>query len=311
MVTMRRMKLPLSLVGLMAWSLTASAQDDVIRPRYRWIPGETLRYRTVLESTATVEGRSVVTLAYQEDTVFEVRGRTRTGAELAFHQGEVKVQMELILLGQELSFVVNRDRMLATLNGDPLPEPDSESLQRDMVPLQHMMRTPIRLMVTEQGKVFRLMGLETLDEETRQEVALSLLEGMEVPLRPLRTGESFTQVRHLSTFLPRASILNTAHLPGLPVHLTRRLAALESGSGGGLLARIEGRFSHSLRNLTVNGRRVDIIPDMEVTTWFDLTHGRLLREVMSGSMRLLPHAKSPAVTLTIRGQVTLMEKGRR
>lgn len=294
-----------------------AAEEAPVSLSLKWQPGQTMRYKLDLTTTAHVQGQRLemgieaeVALRVLDTDVDSEEVAAGSGDTLA--SGEEVMDLELIHYpvttrmngeGQRITVTVAKDDVSASLNGRPLPTSQLRQLRNEMKSVQEVLNTTVRLRMTRSGQIVRVSGLDHLDPETRREMAMSYFESFRLPTTPLRIGEQYTTSRNLDTL---------ARGQNRSVDIASTLKSIQKDRLGRSIAQIHTPVKLTLKDVELDedGTRGSMDMDMVSILAFDVDRGTFNEEKIKGKMVMRPRSGSgmpDTVTLDINASFVLVE----
>ena len=303
-----------------------AAEDAPVRLLLKWQPGQTLRYKLDLTSTAHAQGQQVemgieaeVVLRVLDTVEASLEQRTDVDSETVsapsgetLSSGEEVMDLELIHYpvttrmrgeGQRITVTVGKNDVSASVNGRSLSGYQLRQLRNEMKPLQDVLNSPIRLRMTRSGQIVRVSGLDDLDPETRRQMAMSYFESFRLPTTPLRIGEHYLTNRNLDTLAPGQN---------RSVEISSTLKGVQKNRLGRPIAQLHTPVKLTLDDVTLDeeGTRGAMDLDVVSTLAFDVDRGTFNEEITKGKMVMRPRSGSGlpgTVTVDLNASFVLVE----
>ena len=287
---MKRVNYPLivlALVGVICLTTVVLAQEDSVLLRYRWIPEEVLGYKVSAHVKASSQGRWLMTTDINIDFTLTVRKIEEDIADVDLQYLSECMTMKVAGAGK-MEVTVDKDKIEAFLNGEPLPRRDLEGLKRELRPVQELMKHPVTLQITPRGEI---LGVEGADEEMKQYFTI----GMVLPEAPLEKGDKFESMKSFGAVLPELQD---------DVELT--YVYIFQGIEGDHLAHIDGSLVENIKGVIIEGFRCDLNFNITYTSFFDTKNGYFTREEGKGKV-IIDAVGAPAIEEEITIEAVLVD----
>ena len=324
------------LLGIIVISAVASQafcmSADPVSLRLNWKPGETYKYMCDIQNATRVGNESaqlrmrfnitfhVLKTNIRESTMTRDDRRQVKDNDQLFALGgrllEVKLQygdvnMILNVLGKEIDTTIGKENAHVSVDGNRIPSYELGNIQKDFKPFQDILKADIMLLMTDSGRVVRVSGLEKLDSASQKEMAMSFLEGMMLPEKPMKVGDKFVDKRSLESLLPRQPGKGDDFLGGRTFEIVRTLQSVQRENNGRMVARFSAPTKERFKDVIIyeDGTKGSFEMDILYTTVFDAEHGTILRETSKGTilLRTKEAAKPGLVTVQVNATIALVE----
>lgn len=283
-----------ALVALTA-ALAAYAQDESVLLRFKFQPGDVMRYRLFADATGLVRmdlpmppeagampGQIPVQMKLQGEAVAKVLRVDDAGAARLRVTAD-SLSMDMDLMGQQFAIGIKDGKYTVTQNGEPVEWGKIPMVPGEMkIPL---LQEPIEIKIGPRGEVLDLV-IPGLTEMMAMMPGLSLEDMMKeqllLPEEPLAVGQIWSDTK-------------TENIPGMnvPVSYTVKMAlnGVETWSGDRRIANIRVESVTGLQNLDLSQAMPESgmqgMPDMAGTMsmdqqlagnmQFDATRGYMIR----------------------------------
>jgi hypothetical protein len=230
-------------------------------------------------------GEEVLQLVMTSEVTLVVFASDEDGGRMSLRRGPTDVT--LTMMGKDMELHADVKSVAATLDGEEVTGECREVLNE----MWDGIRSQTTLTVSNRGRVVAESG-------TDADGGRELLDGVELPPEPIAVGDRFAG--SLDTTLPGVELAAGAGgLPTRRVDMEWRLAALERGPDGTVLARIEAAWDQPMygAEITDEGARADLFPKLSLRRWFDAEAGRLVRDELTGTIRAVPRDGSATLSI--------------
>jgi hypothetical protein len=175
--------------------------------------------------------------------------------------------------------------------------------------VQELLKTRVELVLTAQGRVVRVSGLERLSAEDQKELALNFIEGLMLPDKPLRIGEQWVEQRTVRSILPKEAFQGNKALADQTVEVVHTLKAVKPWKDG-TVAEFVAPLNMRFEDITFDekGTRASIEFDAVATSLIDVHRGNSVEETVKGTVRFRPKGRRDlpsVITCEVSGGVTL------
>lgn len=326
---------------LVVWGLSVAVlarAEEPLNLRLRWDPGRVLKYQVKIQSRASSQGEEA-TLKMGQEVTFRVleqdkgksngRGHVRVQEVASLEDPQAvgpaiqlspagplsrveidqgPMDMEMALAGHRIKVAVTREAISATLDGGQFP--NLEDLRRDMKPVQELLRARTQVSITDTGEVMEVKGLEGLDPAMRKELALALLEGIALPGKAMRIGDSYTQKLSLAGIFPQQPGGSSNPLADQVVEIRRTLVGIERSKAGHQVAVFSATLQKKFEGVPLDetGQRGSAEVDILYRSWFDVSRGLFLKETGEGTIVFSPQeVGAPKIHVKPRFEVALVD----
>jgi len=301
--------------------------------RLNWKRGETYKYKCVLNGKVSAAGESA-TMQVAFDVALRVLRSPRTGEANSTVKGhrniadnsqsfalggrllEVEVRhgdvnMILHVPGQKIDVTIGKEKVHASVNGNSVPSSKLDEFREEVKPLQEILKAPIRLLLTDSGRVMRLSGLEELDPAMQKELAMGFLEGMLLPEKPMKLGDKFVDKRSLDSLFPKQPAQSSSPLAGRTIEIVRTLRVIRRGKNGRVVAEFSAPLKEKFEDVRLDGdgTQGSAEADMIYTTIVDAKDGTIVQETAKGRVLLRPKGgRMPGlIRVEINARIELIE----
>lgn len=307
-----------------------AAAGDPVSIKLNWKPGETYRYKMDLESSTTSPGQTLhmrvstnlslkvvgiggtaspppLPAATQQmaspTPSFALGGRT-TDIELRYGDMNTSIGVS----GRTLAVHVDPNAVKATLNGSPLPASQMEAFRKEIQPLQELLRTVVRIQMSDSGRIVSVAGLEKLDAATQKDLAMEILESMLLPDKPLKVGEHYVENRTIRPFASANPGTGAGGGDGATVELQRTLKSVRKVKGGINVAEFSAPLQRKFDDFPLDekGTRGTAETNLIFKSHIDVDKGTILKEAGEGTILVTPRGAGK-LTLKIRLTMSLVE----
>jgi hypothetical protein len=292
---------------------SALAQEPVTL-KLNWKPGETYRYKCEISLHASAMGESagckmsfnvtMKVLTHPESASSNIRTSPANpnSSLIVVEMNHNDLQMDLSVSGQSLKIVIAKDRFIAYQNGYKMSSAQVSELKRDFKDLRDLINYPIQLFMTESGRVEKVTGLDQMDSEMQKELAMTFMDGMMLPERPLSIGEQWTDERNLDSFFPVQPGQSTNSLAGRKVAIVWTLKSIQNDANGRPIVTFVAPIKERFDGVPFGGTSEETTAetDMLYETVVDLLSGTVLKEKASGTLKFLANGLSIKRTINVQ-----------
>jgi hypothetical protein len=309
--------------------LAFGVTDDQVLLRLDWKDKEALKYKCNLQTEISGGGENLrmgmineITLRVAEmneqidfenkeldqsgdnDRGFFSNDEHLTNIDLLY--GDVNIVTEFS--GQKLSIKIQKDNVEAYLNGDKLPAEQLSDVRNGAKELQDILNNPIRVTVTDFGRVVKVSGLDKFDGASQKDLAKMFFDGLSLPDKPMKVGGQCTQKRDLKFLLPFGEDESSA---GKSLDIIHTLTKVRTNENGIRIAELTAPLKERFENVTIdeNGTKGTAQYDILYTTLFDIKSGIIQCEMVKGVVKLYPQASDlpSVITVNIDASFKLIE----
>jgi hypothetical protein len=247
-------------------------------------------------------GQRMTTRAQMEIDVRVLQGDSSRGSNSGSH-GDSQSQttfglgqlMELELLhrdmavtvkqgGREFRALFNEDSVEAYLNDRPVPSHQLSKIRADSKPVLDLLRTRVRVKMTDNGKIVKVTGLENLDPKTQKEVARGFLQAVTLPNKPMTLGDQFTVTRKLEDLWP-TDAGPAQSLAGKTLDVVFTLSDVKRRDDGTAVATLTAPIKARLEDVPFAGMNANGSAsfDLNTTILYDVDRGTIEKQTVSGT----------------------------
>jgi len=304
--------------------------DGPISFRLKWQPGEMFKYKFDIRSDASAGNQSAQAqitfevglrvMAPQNTADSTTSGTTQdkdgnsfalTGRliEVGLEYGDLNMLIDAS--GRKIKITIGKENVYATLNGNPVPSSNLDDLRREVKSFQDLLKAPIRLSMTDSGRIVRVTGLEKIDPAMQKELAMDFLQTMLLPEKPMKIGDQFKETRSLESLFPKQPGQSQNPLAGRTLEILRTLKEIRRGNNGKILAEFVAPLKEKFNDvpLSTNGEIGSVEMNMLYTTVYAVDHGSIVRETGKGTLLLRPRGgnRPSLVTVNVNATIELVE----
>lgn len=300
----------ISLVLLLVWFSSVSA-NEALYLRLKWMPGEIYKYSIKMKNEVNVEGEkdNCLRMEIKDNISYQVldkefgdseQNRKKVwpdkDASASLFLGDQLFEVEPLYddftvvfneSGTEFKVIIGKEKIKAWIDGKLLSRNELKQIKREVKPLQDLMNAPVRLTMSDSGRIMKVSGMEGLDAELQQDFALTVLEGMILPEKPIRIGDYFTETKNLENLFPKQP-----SFVGKTINIKWTFEGVDE-TNGNHIARLVGTVDQRFKNIQIDDdSEGNIEVNLEAIRLHDIEAGRLNYEECKGKIKFFPNKSS-------------------
>ncbi len=307
-----------------------AAAGDPVSIKLNWKPGETYQYKMDFDTSTSSQGETMH-MQFSTKVSLKVLGIGGTAATAPIPNGAAQMasqsqsfsmgghttdielrygdmNMTIGVSGRTLAIHVDQNAARATLNGSPIPATQLEAFRKEVKPLQELLRTVVRIQMSDSGRIVSVAGLEKLDAATQKELAMEILESMLLPDKPLKVGEHYVEKKTLGRLASGNPGAGAGGRDGATVELQRTLKSVRKTKGGINVAEFSAPLQRKFENFPLDDRGTSGTAETNLVfkSHIDVDKGTILKETAEGTILVTPRG-SGKMTVKTRLTMSLVE----